>query len=76
MGKKLKTFFVVFSLSSFMTFAQWTDTIQKKVFYVNSVYVTPGSKVFHKDTCKLLTGGKTGMVLETAEAQGYKPCLE
>jgi hypothetical protein len=65
-------------------FAQWRDEPVKPII-INSnvtmdesltVFVKSGEKIFHKENCKLLSGGRTGMALRSARERGFEPCPE
>lgn len=68
---------VLIYLSGFI-FAQLDESKTKKEKILlnenDRVYVIPGEKIFHLETCKKLSDRKTGMSLKYAIERGYKPC--
>jgi hypothetical protein len=64
----------LFFLCALTAIGQWVDAPKKEVLYSGAVFVSPGETTFHKESCKLLPAGRTGMRLEYAIKRGYKPC--
>jgi hypothetical protein len=74
MKKSLLLFFVILASLALRIFAQWTDTPKKDIVYSYLVYYSPGGTIFHKDTCKLKSGGTISV--RDAISKGLKPCPE
>lgn len=74
MKKANFVFFVILLFVQSIAFSQWKEFPEKKLSYGGTVFVMPGNNIYHKENCKLLTGGRTGMPFVNAESRGYKPC--
>ena len=76
MRKGIISLFAIIVPFALVTFAQWTDTPKSEILYSHLVFFSPEESTFHKDTCKLLIGGRTAISVKDANDRGLKPCPE